>query len=358
MSTWNSLKSCENQDERAWFLIGNFIMSLAVELPQSEGVKANEKLEIETAISCFNLSLPQAFRLENFLYDCDNFAQSNWIICIHLMILQSRILCAEENLKLRLFATELPRIIGKWTADYIALSHPFVACQMCCREDWTSVINSQHMLSREVAKLVLSYYAKTWKLGSILLSEFPKLLRYTLLYLTSIAELVELIESKRSLSIQEHDLARRFIHYMPSMRRGNYGQQQWQQQQQESRQLSLPPVPPQRLNGNGDRRSGVSDTSVTSKIPAAFHGTSTDLGFSADAQNFTAFPIQDMDSQCSEPANPNFDPHLSANKTPLAGEPSYSGVRENSLERIFGNFFDGYEQMHPYTGEGFSSYSL
>ena len=151
---------------------------------------------------------------------------------------------------------------------------------------------------------------------------------------------------------QERDLARRFVHFMPSIKRGSYGQQH------KSRQLILPTVTPQGFNGNGDRESSASDASITDKIPTAGHETSIDLGFPADAQHPTGFPFQDRDSQCSEPASSNLDPQFSTNRFPLMGESNYSGIGENSLEGIFGNFFDGYEQMHSYTGDGFSSYAL
>ena len=84
---WESLSDCPNQDERAWFLLSNYIMAQAHELGQQ--VNTNSKLveEMESAVTCFSLILPEKFGIgfDHKVFDWD-YRKSNWIILTQLFI--------------------------------------------------------------------------------------------------------------------------------------------------------------------------------------------------------------------------------------------------------------------------------
>lgn len=87
-TAWKSLQDSANQDERAWFLIANFLMALANDLMIRENVQRSAKEEMELAITCYNLSLPEQFRLtcNALVFNDTTFARSNWIIATNIML--------------------------------------------------------------------------------------------------------------------------------------------------------------------------------------------------------------------------------------------------------------------------------
>ncbi|KAJ9612791.1 hypothetical protein H2204_014896 [Knufia peltigerae] len=88
-TAWKSLQNSPNQDERAWFLIANFLMALANDLMiRGENVQKSAKEEMELAITCFSLSLPEQFRLtcNALVFNDTTFARSNWIIATNIML--------------------------------------------------------------------------------------------------------------------------------------------------------------------------------------------------------------------------------------------------------------------------------
>ena len=144
---WKSLQGCENSDERAWFLVANHLMSVALDLSQQrEGVSPAEEQALDNDISCLKLSLPTAFRIEmeGLTFDSATFAKSNWIIGTHLMILSATfastvmvitdkhgLLVSQNSNHLgnaRMRAFELSKIVSRWSAEYVPFAHPFLAC--------------------------------------------------------------------------------------------------------------------------------------------------------------------------------------------------------------------------------------
>ena len=87
-TAWKSLQSSANQDERAWFLVSNFMMRLACELSIQKEVSREAKWELDCALSCFSLSLPETFRATSgpLIFDDGTFRRSNWITATNIML--------------------------------------------------------------------------------------------------------------------------------------------------------------------------------------------------------------------------------------------------------------------------------
>ena len=87
-TAWRSLQGSPNQDERAWFLVGNVLMALAYDLKASKVVSAQSKAEMESALDCFTLSLPAQFRTSScrFFFSETTFVRSNWIITTNIIL--------------------------------------------------------------------------------------------------------------------------------------------------------------------------------------------------------------------------------------------------------------------------------
>ncbi len=87
-TAWRSLQGSPNQDERAWFLIANFLMSLAYDLKATKVVSFHSKAEMESALDCLSLALPVQFRTTacSFVFSDSTFARSNWIITTNIIL--------------------------------------------------------------------------------------------------------------------------------------------------------------------------------------------------------------------------------------------------------------------------------
>ena len=88
VTAWRSLQGSPNQDERAWFLVANFLMALAYDLKATKIVSTQAKAEMESALDCFSLSLPARFRMTScsFVFSDATFVRSNWIISTNIML--------------------------------------------------------------------------------------------------------------------------------------------------------------------------------------------------------------------------------------------------------------------------------
>lgn len=88
LHAWHTLRDCQNQDERAWFLVINYLLLLAHDLVQ-KGVRDPQEIrDIENAVTCYGLLLPPQFHLESnpSLFGSENFQKSNWIILTNIML--------------------------------------------------------------------------------------------------------------------------------------------------------------------------------------------------------------------------------------------------------------------------------
>jgi hypothetical protein len=87
---WRALRSCENQDDRAWFLVCNYLLLIAYDLGQQSSVDAADVAKIESAVVCFSLLLPERFhirptsRVEARIGD--QMVQWNWIFTTNMIL--------------------------------------------------------------------------------------------------------------------------------------------------------------------------------------------------------------------------------------------------------------------------------
>jgi hypothetical protein len=94
---WKSLKDCENQSERAWFLIANHLMATACDYyTRNRGVSAGEKFVLENDINCLRLSLPSHFNIVTgaLCSNPTNSAENNWILGTHLFLTSATYMAA------------------------------------------------------------------------------------------------------------------------------------------------------------------------------------------------------------------------------------------------------------------------
>lgn len=87
-TVWQCLQSSPNQDERAWFLVANVLLLQANALWRRRVVPTRAKEQMEYALSCFGLMLPQHFHLSSgsIVFDDDNFQKSNWIMLTNILL--------------------------------------------------------------------------------------------------------------------------------------------------------------------------------------------------------------------------------------------------------------------------------
>lgn len=87
---WHALRDCENQDERAWFLVCNYLLLCAHDLGQQSSVNAADVVNIESAVICYSLLLPQSFHISPVSRMVpskgDQMVQWNWIFTTNIML--------------------------------------------------------------------------------------------------------------------------------------------------------------------------------------------------------------------------------------------------------------------------------
>jgi hypothetical protein len=88
LQCWKALRESPNQDERAWFLVSNYITAHALELFQHGHVPKSNISDIETVISCFSLLLHEKFResFNQLIYSEATYVKCNWLLLTRLMV--------------------------------------------------------------------------------------------------------------------------------------------------------------------------------------------------------------------------------------------------------------------------------
>ncbi|KAF9769516.1 hypothetical protein IL306_013064 [Fusarium sp. DS 682] len=208
---WKCLMNSPNQDERAWFLVANYIMALAYETTTSMHDQETDREEIVNAITCFSLLVTQRFSLGSHpgLFSLSS-PVYHWIIGMHLMINSARI-CASEFEKdsqssISAYSREFCRIIHHWHPETVVLGHPFLACTLLSPYiglNNTSSTGSMRDLSSnfEMNLLMFAQYGSVWKLGTLL------------------TDVAQLLDHPDSLSEEETVLAKRFVALFPALAR-------------------------------------------------------------------------------------------------------------------------------------------
>ncbi|KAF5232299.1 hypothetical protein FANTH_13043 [Fusarium anthophilum] len=207
---WKCLMNSSNQDERAWFLIANYIMALTYETTTSTFDRQEDREEIVNAITCFSLLVMQRFSLGSHpgLFSVNNPAY-HWILGLHLMINASRICVSAFNKdpqpNTSAYTQEFCRIMHHWHPETVVLGHPFLACILLLPQaslsttpmGTTNTLSSNH----EMTLLMLAQFGSVWKLGSLL------------------TEVANLLSHPDTLSEEETVLAKRFLVFFPNLAR-------------------------------------------------------------------------------------------------------------------------------------------
>ncbi|EXK76585.1 hypothetical protein FOQG_18674 [Fusarium oxysporum f. sp. raphani 54005] len=184
---WKILLDSSNQDERAWFLVANLLMSVASEFAAGRHTCQRDKEELIDAVTCFSLVISQRFNLETLESSSpsNDAARHNWVIGIHLMLTCARATIQTSFKAQRPGVLSLPRhlsrIFYQWHPEYITLSQPFLACCLLSDRAYPSKESAKvpdtPYCTSEVVNLVLSQYASVWKLASVLLDLRGSLIR-------------------------------------------------------------------------------------------------------------------------------------------------------------------------------------
>ncbi|KAH8807757.1 fungal-specific transcription factor domain-containing protein [Xylogone sp. PMI_703] len=188
---WASLQGCENQCERAWFLITNHMMSAIQDLMLGKGgITLDEKVSVENEISCLRLALPPIFNIEidSPAFQEAPFSKINWILGARLMLMSASAMArtiippsadmADTSGVMRFFMFEFSRIVSRWPAGYVSLAHPFFACMVLPNSVVASHAASEELTAstQNLADMVLSHLGTKWKIAKTVL-RLAKLLR-------------------------------------------------------------------------------------------------------------------------------------------------------------------------------------
>ncbi|KAK3714864.1 hypothetical protein LTR37_007599 [Vermiconidia calcicola] len=216
LRAWQALRDCANQSERAWFLVGNYLIYCAHDMLQQSQYTPQDIQEIETAITGFTQLLPVQFRASSgIVFDTKCFGKANWIVSTLLMLQGSRIYvkllkqceasdpCADHHngflaslptpvpyepalLDFSCCAQGIMDIVHEWPPEFIGMNTPFIATLLLGpakinlrvlqhRESIDfrkGVASSVASSQKAILKLAVEKVARYWKFGSILLDEF------------------------------------------------------------------------------------------------------------------------------------------------------------------------------------------
>ncbi|WKT45361.1 hypothetical protein QSH57_010214 [Fusarium oxysporum f. sp. vasinfectum] len=211
--SWHTLRDCPNQDERAWFLLINYLLLTAHDLGQQQNLQRKEIQEIEKAISCYTLLLPPQFNVLEDLnpssFRPNRVSNFNWIIVTNIMLQGCRVfvkllhedastprfwsssrnlltpLAAESQFgapeaRYHIYTDQIIRIIRMWPPEFIPYASPFIGCLVLGpaalhlrvamgRRQAAGDRSDAASLEEELLKLALSHIAMYWRFGALLL---------------------------------------------------------------------------------------------------------------------------------------------------------------------------------------------
>ncbi|KAM6508350.1 hypothetical protein FALCPG4_018223 [Fusarium falciforme] len=176
---WKILVDSPNQDERAWYLVANLLMTVASEFAAGRHTCRHDKDELIDALTCLSIVISQRFNLENLEFSGpdNDAARQNWVIGMHLMLMCARVTIrasfAAQRPRALSFSQQISRILYQWRPEYISLSQPFLACCLLSDRAYPPEEPVQALdipcHNIEMVNLVLSLYASVWKLAAVLL---------------------------------------------------------------------------------------------------------------------------------------------------------------------------------------------
>jgi hypothetical protein len=189
-SSWKSIHNVENQTPRAWFLVTNFLMSLAHVLSQRKaGISLDTRIRLEYDISCVKLALPPSMSLDAEFPISDPVGRldRNWTIGTHLMIISASWLMHTVSTKTEAHvsipepknASSLPgsfpydkaRVLAQWRSEEVAVAHPFYTLMLINPFPESNNDHSGDLFAlpscRNLSRLLLRQFSFRWKIGLI-----------------------------------------------------------------------------------------------------------------------------------------------------------------------------------------------
>ncbi|KIW88447.1 uncharacterized protein Z519_11016 [Cladophialophora bantiana CBS 173.52] len=213
---WKCLEESPNQDERAWFLVSNYIMAYIHEQGQKAPLPRPNIEEMRTILACFVLLANEKLHLPAN----HSVHASNWKILTKLMTISSTVILGllERNTmstplftvsnrmssallrgfvvrahsstsgsldKFREPITNFFRILQSWNPEHIAFAPPTMACLLLgpgnvnlgmalrLRKPTDSQsAGTQSSLEEDLLTLVLTHFARYWNIGHRVLSKW------------------------------------------------------------------------------------------------------------------------------------------------------------------------------------------
>jgi hypothetical protein len=200
---WRSLLHSENQSERAWYLVANFLFSLTNDQSYTiNGLSIEDILALQNDIACLRMSLPPSFQQYSVSNDDLTLKQQNWIVGTEIMLTVSQFLA--DKLAARSASNEpaygptlsdarpelmcisrLSAILRKWSPECIAAAHPFLACAISPSRIYVALPAEPNVgLSSfsDLAGRVQNIFAAHWPLGAIAscMSQTPDSPKFTM----------------------------------------------------------------------------------------------------------------------------------------------------------------------------------
>lgn len=221
MSTWRSLVASQNRNAHAWYIVATHFVITTHEMAQQRPIQPESFRSMDTAISCFDMGMPDEFDLENGAINWTegHVAQCNWIIALHLMLQ-----CARSNLihmetycedlraalrsgsgspvlevqskgcyassqralsRSRPLLVRVMRAVKAWSPEHVPLCSPFtVILLMGQYSSWvrcTSGLEDQNLEAmKELLALTIARIANYWTIGCLVLGTCSPESRYSL----------------------------------------------------------------------------------------------------------------------------------------------------------------------------------
>ncbi|KAJ5727480.1 hypothetical protein N7493_005300 [Penicillium malachiteum] len=189
---WKSLDGSENQNPRAWFLVANYLTSLAL---GSQSRIPQNQLTMDLSINCFRFALPKTFDPPfQTLINSEQIAERNWVICTYLTLYAHRALHGSTGVSvtatadllprihsLQAFYAELAYIADCWPTNALTVCQPLIACTLLASHHilWQvpdSLQDPSIRLGRALVEEILKRFSGTWEIGMNLLSQYIRLL--------------------------------------------------------------------------------------------------------------------------------------------------------------------------------------
>lgn len=198
-STCMTMLGLKNTNPRAWFLIANYLLSIAHELSWKRGdIGVNDRIILQNDVVSFKMALPIEYRLESCgLSPTRSASEQNFVFGMHIMlcnaIFTSDVLLASNYsfglsmptvdyaTAVRLRLLTLASILRLWSPEFFLTAHPFLACSLQALPFLSTepIVDPLLTSCQSLCNFALHRIEEKWGLGRIGL-RMINILRFTL----------------------------------------------------------------------------------------------------------------------------------------------------------------------------------